>query len=291
VIPTYNYGRFLARAVTSVLEQTCPVLEIIVVDDGSTDNTREVASSFGDRIRYIWQENRGLCAARNRGIAEARGEWIGLLDSDDWWFPQKNQKVQDLLSVHPDAVMIYHPSLMVRSDGHQSLWEVLEPDSLWPTMRHENSISGGSSVVMRRAVILKLGGFDVAPTRAEALDAVADWDMWVRVALEYPLHKIPEPLTGMWTHAGSMSANPVTMAEAIRRLADKTLTRGLHGIERLLFRQRFLAYRAFDASVELRPRDRAAARHYLMRSLVDWPSPFYLPKRWWALCLTLAGRL
>jgi glycosyltransferase involved in cell wall biosynthesis len=285
VIPTYNYGHFLARAIDSVLDQTCPVFEIVVVDDGSQDNTREVAESFGNRVRYIFQENRGLSAARNTGIREARGEWVGLLDADDWWLPEKHQKVQELLGQCPDAVMIYHPSLLVAPDGRQRVRPVLEPDALWPALRHENWISGGSSALLRRSVLLDLGGFD------ESLKSVEDWDMWVRVALRHPLHKLSQPLSGVWTHAASMTMNHARMAEATRQIVDKTLSDGLHGIQRILFRQRILARVAFDASVELRSIDRSQSHRYLYTSLADWPSPFFLPKRWWSLCLALAGRV
>src|SRR5688572_22302626 len=87
VIPTYNYGRFIAVAIESILRQTRPPLEIIVVDDGSTDETASVVESFGDAVKYVRQENAGVCAARNRGAAESRGDVIAFLDSDDSWEP------------------------------------------------------------------------------------------------------------------------------------------------------------------------------------------------------------
>src|SRR5215469_12096747 len=89
VIPTYNRSGFLPRAIDSVLSQTAAVDEIIVVDDGSTDATRSVVQSYGDRIKYIYQTNRGVSAARNRAVAEAKTEWIAFLDSDDEWLPLK----------------------------------------------------------------------------------------------------------------------------------------------------------------------------------------------------------
>jgi glycosyltransferase involved in cell wall biosynthesis len=286
VIPTYNYGRFLGRAITSILEQTLPVLEIIVVDDGSTDNTREVAQSFGDRIRYVYHENRGLCASRNAGIQLAQGEWIGFLDADDWWLPEKHAKVQALLREHPEAVLIYHPHTLISDKGPQGIRQAADPDGLWPAMLYDNWISGGSSALLRTSVVRELGGFD------ESLNAVGDWDMWARVALRHPVHRIPETLSMVWVHEQNMSGNGARMADESRRLVGKTLALGVPGFSRrLLYRQRTMARFAYEASVELRSRDRAASHRFLIQSFKDWPSPIYLPKRSWAACLAIAGRV
>jgi glycosyltransferase involved in cell wall biosynthesis len=92
VIPAFNAQDYIARAIRSVLVQTCPPDEIIVVDDGSTDRTGEVVRQIGEAVRYIRQTNAGAGAARNRGVAEARGDWIGFLDADDEWLPDKLEK-------------------------------------------------------------------------------------------------------------------------------------------------------------------------------------------------------
>src|ERR1035438_6648430 len=89
IIPCFNHGHFLAEAVESALEQTHSKKEVIIVDDGSTDNTAQVARQFGDKVRYCWQKNRGLSGARNRGLSEARGEYIQFLDADDLLMPEK----------------------------------------------------------------------------------------------------------------------------------------------------------------------------------------------------------
>jgi glycosyltransferase involved in cell wall biosynthesis len=93
VIPNYNHTRFITGAIQSVLNQTYRSFEVIVVDDGSTDNSREVVASFGSQVRYIWQENQGLAGARNTGIRAARGQLIGLLDADDQWLPDFLEKM------------------------------------------------------------------------------------------------------------------------------------------------------------------------------------------------------
>ncbi len=102
VIPAYNAGRYIGRAIDSVLAQTRPAEEIIVVDDGSTDNTAEIAGAYGDRIRFIRQENAGASVARNTGIAAATGNWIAFLDADDEWLPEKLRLQTEHLERNPD---------------------------------------------------------------------------------------------------------------------------------------------------------------------------------------------
>src|SRR3954465_5283675 len=98
VMATYNFERFLARAIESALAQDYPAesLDIVVIDDGSTDDTAEAIRPYLDHLRYIWQPNAGLSAATNRGVEEARGEFIGLLDADDMWLPDKVRRQVDV---------------------------------------------------------------------------------------------------------------------------------------------------------------------------------------------------
>ena len=107
VIPTYNYARFLPRALDSVLAQTWRDYEIIVVDDGSTDGTPEVAQAYGERIRYLRKENGGAATARNAGILAARGELLAFLDADDAWVPEKLARQVAYLDRHPEFGMVY----------------------------------------------------------------------------------------------------------------------------------------------------------------------------------------
>src|SRR5690349_3602213 len=101
IIPTYNRAQFIARAVDSVLEQTYKDFEIIVIDDGSSDNTQEILKAYEGKIRYVYQQNKGISAARNRGIQEAKGEYIAFLDSDDVWKPEKLSVQVAILDVNP----------------------------------------------------------------------------------------------------------------------------------------------------------------------------------------------
>jgi glycosyltransferase involved in cell wall biosynthesis len=110
LIDAYNYGNFIEAAIDSVVAQDFPAewVEILVVDDGSTDNTRERVAKYGERVRYLWKENGGQASAFNLGFAEARGEIIATLDADDYFLPGKLRRVADEFGKHPDAGMVYH---------------------------------------------------------------------------------------------------------------------------------------------------------------------------------------
>lgn len=111
LIDAYNYGRYVDEAIESVLAQDFPAeeMEILVVDDGSTDDTRERVAKYGKRVQYFYKENGGQASAFNYGIARARGEYVALLDADDYWSPSKIRRVVEEFNSHPDAGLVYHP--------------------------------------------------------------------------------------------------------------------------------------------------------------------------------------
>lgn len=110
VIPTYNHARFVRDAVDGALAQTNCRVEVLVVNDGSTDDTRDVLATYGDRIRAIHQVNQGLSAARNTGIRHATGEWVSFLDSDDFWHPQKTERQLAAIASAPEVDVIGSPN-------------------------------------------------------------------------------------------------------------------------------------------------------------------------------------
>jgi len=118
IIPTYNYAHFITEAIQSVLSQTFQDFEVIVVDDGSTDNTREVLAQFGNKIRYIYQENRGLSAARNTGILNSSGQYLCFLDSDDSLLPEKLELQVKLLDSKVDVDLVYTWWYLVDENGN-----------------------------------------------------------------------------------------------------------------------------------------------------------------------------
>ncbi|MCL6557363.1 MAG: glycosyltransferase [Firmicutes bacterium] len=205
IIPTYNRAHLIGRAIRSVLEQTYQDFEIIVVDDGSSDNTEEVVKSFNDpRIRYIRHEqNRGGSAARNTGIRAARGEYIAFLDSDDEWLPEKlERQVQTLINLDEATGLIYtglrfvgHNGAIIREQQPRFKGYLLE------NLLRRNVIGTTSSVMVRRSCIQRVGLFD------EVLPSRQDLDLWVRIAKEFKIDCVPEVLTVHYVHEQRITAN------------------------------------------------------------------------------------
>ncbi len=207
VIPTYNHVRFLADALQSALAQSYPQLEIIVVDDGSTDNTHTLVESFGERVHYIWQENQGLSGARNTGIAAAQGEYIALLDADDFWEPTYLATVHRVLAADPRLGAVYTGLQFVNSKGErlpQPCVSTVPSDQLYDRLL-DGEFFAPSAVLVRRTCFEEVGVFDVA------LRASEDWDMWLRVAQSYEFAGIAQPLLNYRVHGSNMSGDPEYM--------------------------------------------------------------------------------
>jgi len=193
IIPAYNKSELTLRAIESVLNQTYDNIEIIVVDDGSSDNTKEELKSFGNKIRYIFKENAGACSARNVGIKQATGEYIALLDCDDIYYPEKLAKSVEYLETNPDYGFVSTNAYLI--DANDKVVSVFSNSH-----RKRNGFIASklifinlvcnSTVIVRRSCFKKVGYYD------EKIFIPADWDMWLRLAEVYKAGYIDEKLTG-----------------------------------------------------------------------------------------------
>ena len=208
VIPTYNHAHFLGDAIASVLQQSYTKLEVLVVDDGSTDQSEAVAGAFtDDRLRYLRQPNRGLSGARNTGILAARGEYIALLDADDFWAPTYLARVHAALAMAQHWGAVHTGMRFVNSKGEalpQPGVATVPADQMYERLI-DGEFFAPSAVLVRRACFREVGLFD------ETLRASEDWDMWLRVARHYHFGGITEPLLNYRVHGSNMSGNPETM--------------------------------------------------------------------------------
>jgi len=188
VIPTYNRYILLKRAINSLLTQTYPVDEIIVVDDGSTDNTKQIIKDFPN-ITYIYQENRGVSAARNVGIQRAKNEWIAFLDSDDEWHSEKLQKQIDFHRKNPDILMSYTDEVWIRNGKNVKIpkkYRKIGKDVFLENISYCNIAP--SSVMLHKSIFEAIGFFD------ESLRVCEDYDLWLRILVEFEAGLLNEKL-------------------------------------------------------------------------------------------------
>ena len=189
VIPTYDRADFVREAIASVLQQDYPHVELIVVDDGSHDGTAAVVSGFGTAVQYLWQENRGVSAARNRGVAASTGDLIAFLDSDDLWLPSKVSAQVAYFEAHPDAQACHTDEIWIRRGVRVNERRIHRKQGGWQFLASlPRCLISPSAIMMRRALWNRLGGFD------ESLPACEDYDLWLRLTAVVPVGFLPERL-------------------------------------------------------------------------------------------------
>ncbi len=212
IIPNYNYASYVGEAIDSVLAQDYPNVEIIVVDDGSSDDSRAVIECYGDKLRAIFQQNQGVCATRNNGVAVSSGEFIAFLDADDSWMPGKLTRQMERFAnadvglVHVGVSHIDGAGNAIREDlageeGHVANDLLL----LKPVI-----LGGGSGVVIRRRIFDEVGGFD---TR---LSTSADWELYYRIAARCEVAFVSEALVRYRVHGSNMHNNIAAMEHDVR---------------------------------------------------------------------------
>jgi glycosyltransferase involved in cell wall biosynthesis len=256
IIPTYNRHRWLGDAIGSVLAQTYHRVEVIVVDDGSTDATAALLARYRNRIRVIRQSNRGVSAARNRGIGEAAGEYIALLDSDDFWMPEKLAAQIAYFTARPDMLICQTEEIWIRNGMRIN-----------PKKRHRKQagfiferclplcLISPSAVMLHASLLDTVGLFD------ENLPACEDYDFWLRVTCRYPVGLIEHPLiVKRGGHADQLSA--MAELDKYRIVAlSKVLDSGLLSRDQFTAAFEMLARKCRIYSQGCRKRGRAEQAH------------------------------
>ncbi|WKZ45141.1 MAG: glycosyltransferase [Anaerolineales bacterium] len=220
IIPNFNNAKYLGRAIQSILDQTFTDYEIIVVDDGSTDNSRNVVDAFGNKVRYIWQENKGLGGARNTGILASNSEFIGLLDADDEWKPTYLEKMMQLVRRCPEAVVYFSGAQgmdVFGNDLPQVFGRMITSNMTYHSLLRANFIIP-STVIFRRDVILKAGLFD---EKNPNLHGCEDWDLWLRLLPSHQFAGTAEPLVRYRLHENTFSSDPIHMQMAVKAVIEK----------------------------------------------------------------------
>lgn len=204
IIPTYNRGWIIKEAIDSVLTQNYPDFELIVVDDGSTDDTQNILAEYKSRIRILQQDNKGVSAARNYGIDKARGDYLAFLDSDDIWLQNKITTQVNFFKQDPESLICQTQEIWIRNGKrvnpkkyHKKYSGMIFEKTL------PRCLVSPSAVMIKKSLIEEVGCFD------ETLPACEDYDLWLRISCRYPIHLIPKALIiKRGGHMDQLSAKP-----------------------------------------------------------------------------------
>ena len=265
IVPTYNRADLLAASLDSVTRQTFTNYEIIVVDDGSNDHTREMIAARTQRIRYLWQKNQGVSEARNHALRIVHSEFVAFLDSDDLWQPGFLEATVGRLRTHPNEALVYSDFISTRANGR-------------PLRGHRKRHFGGdvteklfastfihtSAVVARSAIVRDAGGFDGRLTHNE------DYDLWLRLSLRHKFGLIPEPLCLRRCHHDSLSrkhCSPDDLLRKARLLEHFHHNGGGEKVAEHIAKRRIAKLYYSAAKAFLRTGDPQQARHLLRHSL------------------------
>ncbi len=270
IIPSYNSGPLVAEAVASALAQSHAPAEVIVIDDGSTDNTPERMAAFGPPVRYLRQPNQGVAAARNAGLRVATGELIAFLDADDVWHPRKLELQVECLRRAPEVALLGTGTVDWPRERFP-IDDFGEPRQPLRVCFDELVVRNHfvtSSVVVRKNALDRVGEFD------RALHGPEDFDLWLRVAREAPVANLPLPLTGYRDVVGSLGKQAVTMQSCGRRILEKLGGGGVFRGRPWLRRKAhsYLDYScAYLHGADGNP---GPALRSMLRSLIQYPMPY-----------------
>lgn len=277
VIPTYNYANYLLEAVQTVLDQSYDDFELLIVDDGSTDNTGEMTRPLlhDPRVRYVYQQNRGLAEARNVGIRTTEGEFVAFLDADDLWLERKLERQVEIMDSTPEVGLVYTNILFIDGEGQiltDRQWAQRRKETMFEDLLFNNVVTGSaSSSMVRRECFDRVGVFD------ETLRSLEDLDLWLRIARCYDFQRVDEPLAKIRHHQLNMQVDVDRMAEGwLAYLAKREVPNQYRAADRLA-RYEILS-RIARQYYELGQMEKY--RHYATRALLSRPQHVANPRFW-----------
>jgi glycosyltransferase involved in cell wall biosynthesis len=268
IIPTFNSARYLIDAVESALAQTAPPAQIIVVDDGSTDDTAARLQPYESRLTIIRQRNQGTAAARNAGSRIAVGNFIAFLDADDVWHPRKLELQLRAFRDHPNVALLgtqsvdypHQPFHPIQSRGH------IEQITLKRLL--VRNYFAASSVMIRRAAVEQVGDFD------RTLSGVEDLDYWQRTAASRPVANLALPLTGYRRVPGSIGSRAVGIENGLRRVLQKLDSRAAWQGQPFLRRKAISQMHFSLAYLHGAAGHQWAALRRMLQSFIWYPFPY-----------------
>jgi len=209
IIPAYNAEKYIGEAINSVLSQMYTDFEVIVIDDGSTDETQARVKEFGELVSYYYKQNNGPASARNFGVKKAKGEFIAFLDADDLWEPEKLEKQLNFLNRHPEIVLVCSAiySFGTRSKTYYLLSTKTHQGNLFRSLFLKSFIHTSSVIIKKKAIIEDVGGFKEEYRWGE------DYDLWLRIAKRFPIAYLGEPLVRIRSHEQNISKAKISLRQ------------------------------------------------------------------------------
>lgn len=273
IIPAYNVMTYLAKTVESVLKQTLTDFEVIIVNDGSSDGIEKWVDTIADnRVKLVSQKNQGAAAARNTGIAHAKGTYIAFIDSDDLWEPTKLKKQADFLDKNSDVGLIYAWIISIDANGNNrgKIYASNLEGYVWEKLIEENIIRCCSAAMVRGDCFEKLGVFD------QNLRFAEDWEMWIRIARNYSFAVIKEPLVYYRHHPNNKSRNYIKTVDNFRLIVEKSF-------ESVPFELLYLRNRSYGRvnlifawkSIQNQQPDHNQAEHFRVQAFKHNPRLFF----------------
>lgn len=277
IIPTYNREKFIGAAIESVINQSFKEFEILVVDDGSSDNTQKLIATITDpRLHYIHQENRGRSNARNQALKLAKAKYICFLDSDDLYLPNKLELQVNYMEKNQDIAMIYTSALCIDADEKMlpEKYEANVSGWLYPKIAFFKPVTITlPTVMLRREVIEKVGNFD------EEMERFEDTDLWRRVSKHFYIGAISEPTCLLRTHSDNslQSQNPKNINEALSYYVKKIFKEDASESYFLRCKGSSEIYLYYGKALMTRPDCISMGRQLLWQAVRFWPlSAFYI---------------
>ena len=259
IIPTFNRRDYITTALDSVLAQSYKDYEIIIIDDGSSDDTKEVLKPYQNNIRYFYQDNRGIPATRNKGIREAQGDYIAFLDSDDYWLPEKLKRQIECFKQNPHYGMVATRCSSITPDGRFRKKNRPGKSGWVLTDLFKANFIRTSSAMIEKECFEKVGLFD------ESLPECEEYDLWLRITKHYPIGFINEPLTVYTDNPRGVSTD--SLAGRILRLKVLEKDYLKECIPSALYRKRLASNYHYVGRHYLNRGEISEGRKYIKRSL------------------------
>jgi len=267
IIPTYNRAHLIQDALESVFAQTFKDYEVIVIDDGSTDNTREVLGPSMNQIHYFYQENQGISGARNRGILLSRGKYMAFLDSDDRWLPEKLEKQVSYMETHPKVGLLccYLWRYEIGKENEREKRPQGFPKNFEDLLRGPNLVPT-STVLIRRKCFEWVGTFDTS------LPPIEDWDMWLRIARRFDIQCLDTVLSEHRRHPHNTTTDLAKVYQGYWRFYTKIFREyGNFLSDRNAFQKKAISFRYLLGTTYLKRGEMRKALKHIAGSLrVQW---------------------